>query len=229
MNYVAGSGKSILWYVLPSSCYVVLFESSASSTIIEEAEAISDAGLALVAYYYFDFRDISKQDVRGLLTSLLGQLSVKSDSCYRILSDLYSRHNAGSRKPTDNALKQCLIEMLQLSGQPATYIIVDGVDECPNTSGVVSPRRRVLELVEDLVNLRLPNLYLSFTSRPEADILAAFEPLASRIVSLQDQSGQKNDIANYVKYVVHSDRRTRRWREDKEFVIDMLIRKADGM
>jgi hypothetical protein len=119
--------------------------------------------------------------------------------------------------------------MLQLPGQPATYIIVDAVDECPNTSGVVSPRRRVLELVEDLVNLRLPNLYLSFTTRPEADIITALDPLASRIVSLQDQSGQKNDIANYVKYVVHSDRRTRRWREDKELVIDMLIRKADGM
>jgi hypothetical protein len=48
-------------------------------------------------------------------------------------------------------------------------------------------------------------------------------------VSLQDQTGQKNDIAEYVKYVVHSDPRTRKWREDKELVIDILVRKADGM
>ena len=119
--------------------------------------------------------------------------------------------------------------MLQLPGQPATYIIVDAVDECPNTSGVVSPRKRVLELVEELVNLQLLNLHLSFPSRPDADIVASFEPLASRIVPLQDQSGQKNDIANYIMYVVHSDWRTRRRGEDKELVIDMRIRKADGM
>lgn len=84
--------------------------------------------------------------------------------------------------------------MLQLPGQPATYIIVDSVDECPNTSGVLSPRERVLELVEELVNLRLLNLHLSFTSRPDADIVAALLPLASRIVPLQDQSGQKTTL-----------------------------------
>jgi hypothetical protein len=183
-----------------------------------------------MAYYYFDFRDKAKQDARGLLTSLLSQLSAKSDSCYKILSELYSKHNAGSRKPVDDALKQCLIDMLQVPGHPATYIIVDALDECPNTSDVVSPRDQVLKFVEELVDLSLPNFRLCITSRREADIIPALEQMASHAVSLHDQNGQKEDIVFYIKSVVHSNQRVRKWRvEDKELVIDALVRKANGM
>ncbi|KAF8274624.1 hypothetical protein EI94DRAFT_471754 [Lactarius quietus] len=68
-----GSGKSIL-----------------CSSIIEEAKVLHKAGLGIVAYYYFDFRDTAKQDVRGLLSSLVAQLSAKSNVCYDIFSSLYS-------------------------------------------------------------------------------------------------------------------------------------------
>jgi hypothetical protein len=120
--------------------------------------------------------------------------------------------------------------MLQITGQPATYIIVDALDECPNTSDVVSPRDQVLNLVEELANLSLPNLRLCITSRREADIIPVLEPLASHAVSLHDQNGQKEDINFYVKSVVHLDRRVRKWRlEDKELVIESLVRKANGM
>ena len=229
-DIVVGSGKSILWLVPCQFLSFSTFISSTSSAIIQELKAIYDAGLALMAYHYCDFRDTAKQDVRGLLTSLLSQLGAKSDPCYELLSDLYSRHNAGSQQPDDHALMECLKDMLELPGQPSSYIIVDAVDECPNTSGVVSPRERVLELVEELVELRLPNLHICITGRPEADVVAALEPLASHQVSLHDESGQKKDISDYVSSVVHSDRRMRKWRvEDKELVIDILARKADGM
>jgi hypothetical protein len=183
-----------------------------------------------MAYYYFDFRDSSKQGIRGLLTSLLSQLSAKSDRCGRILSDLYSRHNFGSHQPGDDELKQCLVEILASPEQPVTYIIVDALDECPNTSGVESPREHVLKLVEELVLLRLPTLRLCMTSRPEADIISTLEPLPSHVVSLHDQDGQKEAIGDYVKSVVSCDWRMKKWRmEDKNLVIDTLVRKAVGM
>jgi hypothetical protein len=183
-----------------------------------------------MAYFYFDFRDNAKQDIHGLLTSLLGQLSAKSDRCYDILSGLYSRHSAGSRQPSDHALKRCLMDMLCLPEQPVTYIIVDALDECPNTSGVVSPRDQVMDLVEELVELGLPTLRLCVTSRPEADIIPTLETLASHAVSLHEEGGQNEDIADYIRSIVESDRKMRKWRtEDKELVIDILVRKADGM
>ena len=203
---------------------------SESSTVIQEAKAMCDAGLALVAYFYFDFRDNAKQDIRGLLSSIVTQLSAESDACYNILSDLYSAHYAGSQLPDDDALVRCLKDMLQLPDQPPIYLIVDAVDECPDSTGVVSPRERVLGLIEDLVESRLSNLRLCITSRPEADILDVLEPLASHIISLHDEEGQKQDIVDYINVSVQSDRKMRRWRgEDRQLVIDALIEKADGM
>ena len=165
-----------------------------------------------MSYFYFDFRDGAKQDIRGLLTSILAQLSAKSDGCCDILSGLYSKYDAGSQQPGVRVLKQCLIDMLGLPEAPMTYIIVDALDECPDTSGVVSLRERVLEVIEELVDLHLPNLRLCFTSRPEADIVAALKPLASHVVSLHDQRRQREDIRDYVKSVVYTDRKMRRWK-----------------
>lgn len=181
-------------------------------------------------YFYCDFRDTVKQDTNGLIVSIIAQLAAKSDPCYDILSALYSQYDAGSRQPDDDALTECLKSMLELQGHPIIYIAIDALDECPNTSGLVSPRERVLEFVEELVNLQLQNLRICVTSRPEVDIRTVLEPLASHAISLHDESGQKKDIANYVRSIVYSDRKMRRWRaEDKELVIETLSQKADGM
>jgi hypothetical protein len=164
------------------------------------------------------------------LASLISQLSVKSDACCKILSAIYSECDSGSRQPSVDELMDCLEKMLKLEGQPPTYIIIDALDECPNDTGVVSPRERVLDQMEKLAALHLSNVRICVTSRSEADIQASLTALASHTVSLHDEQGQKKDIADYVKWIVYSDRMMRRWRdEDKEMVVETLSRKADGM
>ena len=191
---------------------------------------LHDAGTASMAYFYFDFKDVDKQKLHNLLPSLLIQLSARSDPCCDILSRLYSSYDRGIRKPNERAMIECLKEMLTLDAQGPTYIIMDAIDECPLTSTVPSPREEVLDLVDDLVGLHLPNLHICVTSRPELDIRTVLEPLALNPVSLHDESGQKQDIADYVMSFVHSDRRMKRWRdEDKGLVISTLPEKADGM
>ena len=183
-----------------------------------------------MAYYYFDFRDTAKQDVRGLLSSLIVQLCAKSDLCYNILSVLYSKHDVGLLLPDDDSLTQCLHEMLGLPGQPPIYIIIDALDECPDTSGPPSPRELVLNLIEDLAELHISNLRICVTSRPEVDIQEVLEPLVSHSVSLHDEAGQQQDIMEYIVSAVHSDRKMQKWRpEDRKLVIDTLSRRADGM
>ena len=206
--------------------------SSISSAIIEHLITLRKAGLATVAYYYFDFRDVDKKHRRGLLSSLLIQLSSRSVPCFNILSRLYSSYNDGKEHPSERDLVQSLKDMLvslSLSQLP-TYIILDAVDECPNISGIPTPREKVLELVKDIIDLGLPNLHLCVTSRPEIDIITALEHLASGHLSLHDQPGQKRDIDEYVIAVVQSDTKMRRWREDdRKLVIETLSEKADGM
>jgi NACHT domain len=188
------------------------------------------AGLAMMAYYYFDFRDVKKQDRYGLLSSLVSQLSAKSCSCHDVLAKLYSDNARGTAKPTSRALTKCLKDMLSLQGQGEIYLIIDALDECPNISGTPSAREEVLELVEELVDLKLPNVHICVASRPEIDIRMVLESLTSLRISLHDEQGQKEDIIKYIKSIVYLDRRMRKWKEvDQDLVVEMLSKKADGM
>ena len=203
-----------------------------SSSIIEDIMAVCEAGSALMAYFYFDFRDLNKQSCRDLLLSLVTQLSTRSNPYCDILRHFYETHEKGTRQPSDETLKECLKEMLRLPRQGPIFIILDALDECPDSSGIPSPRDEALQLVKELVDLDLKNLHICATSRPEVDIRAVLEPLAFRSVSLHDQGGQKTDIDDYIRNVVNSSpsMAMRRWREDdKNLVIETLTERADGM
>ena len=120
-------------------------------------------------------------------------------------------------------------------GQAPIYVVVDAVDECPNTStvpGAPRSRREVLETIKELVKLGIPSLHVCITSRPEVDIRNAVKQLARLVVLLHDQDGQKDDIAAYVRSVVYSDNEEimKKWGEElKERVVETLSCKADGM
>ena len=187
------------------------------------------AGLASMAYYYFDFYDVKKQDRNGLLSSIIFQLSAQSNACYEILSRLYIDNTGGTETPTHSALLKCLKDMLRLPGQNQIFIIIDALDECPDFPERPSAREEVLGLMEELVDLKISSLHLCVASRPEMDIRMVLEPLEHFQISLHDESGQKEDIIAYIKAVVDSDRRMRRWKkEDQNLVVNQLSQNADG-
>ena len=201
-----------------------------SSAIIQRLLSLCDDGSSSVLYFYFDFRDDNKKHRHNFLRSLLIQLAVHSIPCRNIISQVYSTHLKGTRQPSDEVLINCLTDMLSSMAQHPVYIIVDALDECPNVSGVRSPREHVLSLIEDLVHLRLQNLHICVTSRPETDLRSRLEPLGPFLVSLNDQAGHKEDIAKYISSEVTVIANDNRWREDdKELVIETLSEKADGM
>ena len=146
------------------------------------------------------------------------------------MSPVYSAHGDGQQPPSDEALLRCLKDMLSASPQHPIYIIMDAIDECPDTSGVRSPRAQVLSFVQELVDLRHANLHVCLTSRPEIDIRNRLEPLTSLRLSLHDQTGHREDISYYIKSEVDFIAQNKRWRDgDKELVIETLTKKADGM
>ena len=228
--FVAGAGKSVLWYVAisvsPSRELIV----SASSTIIEDIHSMRKRGLASLAFFYHDFREDQKKNLRGLLSSVLFQLCDQSDSYHDILSNFYSAHRYGAENPSDDALIHCLEDIVKLPGQAPIFLIVDALDECSNASSMPSPREKALVLVKRLIDSQLPNFRICVTSRPEADIKVVLGPLTFRSIPLHDQRGQREDIENYIKSVVNMDPRNDSWTvEDKQMVIDTLTRRADGM
>ena len=202
----------------------------ASSAIIENIETMRKSGDASLAMYFYDFRDDLKKDLRGLLSSMLFQLCDQSDSYYNILSTFHSTHCNGAQSPRDEELIRCLVDLVKLRGPPPVYLIVDGLDESPNTSTQSFHRERVLSFLDDLVKAQLQNLHLCVTSRLEVDIKAILEPLTFRSVSLENESGQKKDIKGYIESIVYTDKNMESWSpKHKQLVIDVLTEKADGM
>jgi len=119
---------------------------------------------------------------------------------------------------------------VKVPGPPPVYLIVDGLDESPNTSTQSFHRDQVLSFLDDLVKAQLQNLRLCVTSRPEVDIKAILGPLAFRSVSLENESGQRKDIKDYIESIVHTGKRMKSWNpKHKQLVIDVLTKKADGM
>ena len=185
--------------------------------------------MAKIAYYYFDFRDSKKQDCYGLLSSLILQLSVQSDSFCDILSKLYS--DIGPvLTPTLVALKTCIKDMLSLPGQGPIYIIVDGVDECPNSSRMPSARREVLDLIKELVGLKCLNVHVCVASRPEVDVQMVFGSLEPLQISLDNEIGQRADIIAFIRHTIQFSNSMPGWTEkDQSLVINTLFQNANGM
>jgi ankyrin repeat protein len=226
----AGAGKSVIWYDNLSLVRVHELMVLASSAIVEDIRTLQRSGLASLAFFYCDFRDDQTKDLRGLLSSLLVQLGRQSDAYSTVLSDFYVAHDHGSQHASDSEVMGCLKHMLNLPGQATVHIVIDALDECPVTTGLVFTRKKVLGFVEELVKSRIPNLRICVTSRPEVDIIDVLEGLAFCSVSLHGESGQVQDIAEYVRSFVHTSREMRRWKAtDKQLVIDELTNKADGM
>jgi hypothetical protein len=201
-----------------------------SAAIIQHIMTLRDTGSVSLAYFYFDFRDEQKQNVRKAVTSLLIQLSAYSLPCCDIIHRLFSAHGKGTQQPSIGTLIDCLKEVITVTAQqrPA-FIVMDALDECPD-DGIPAPREQVLKLVNDLVSLQLPNLRICLSSRPEIDIRTILQPLAGHAISLHDEAGPKTVIANYVSAVVSSDARMRKWRdEDRMLVVEGLSERADGM
>jgi len=122
------------------------------------------------------------------------------------------------------------MDILKRPRQAPVFLVIDGLDECSNTSAIPSPRRSILLLLEELIGFYLPNLRICVTSRHEDDIQVVLQPLTFRFVSLHDEAGQIGDIIDYVRSIVATDPEMRGWNwGDKQLVIDVLTERADGV
>jgi len=124
---------------------------------------------------------------------------------------------------------ECLKKMLRLPGQGPVYLIIDGLDKCPKYAPPTA-RGHVLLIMQELIELRLPHVHFCITSRLEIDIRDVLGPLAIHNVPLHEQAGQNQDIADFIKAIVCSNPRMKRWQaEVKNLVIRTLTAKSGGM
>jgi hypothetical protein len=154
------------------------------------------------------------------------QLAAQSSHRRDVLQKLYSNYGNDVQKPGVETLLKCLRDMLSRPAQGATYILIDGLDEC--LSNPQGPRESI-QLIQALVSLDRKDLRIFATNLHEDDIHNALQPLASHTVSLHENQEHLQDIITYIKWRITDNSRMRRWRyEDKVSTWEVLSDKAAG-
>ncbi|KAL2048384.1 hypothetical protein N7G274_000295 [Stereocaulon virgatum] len=208
LHAMAGAGKTIL-----------------ASTVIRHL--IARHTPASVAYFFFDFKDVVKQDVVSLLSSLLAQCCRTADPLPSALLSLFQRHSARDpdrpTSPTAWELVQVLMDVI--SAREDLFLVVDALDECRQ-------RPLLLEVLETIANVfdnPSSRCRILYTSRVEVDIQRVFTKL--RVIPLPVQNQHvDHDVALYVRAILETDDRLRAYRpEIKGLIVDTLTQGAKGM
>ncbi|KAG1738300.1 hypothetical protein EDD22DRAFT_1009312 [Suillus occidentalis] len=211
-------------------------QSLRNSTVIDEIQGDSEAGLRTLAYFYCNFRDDRTTSAAAVLRSLIVQLlrqcknddwitkihkqqelNAEEDLVY--LRKLWKQQSTGESCPTDlGYLRKLLVEASTLVHRPV--LLIDALDECKDYPDLVG---HLVGLAEDA------RLRLFVTGRSEPDIQEAFYDLPT--VSLKDSAGQmKEDIHVHITEQLKNQKRLARLPGAlKKTILERLLEKAEGM
>jgi NACHT domain len=219
-NWKASPSSFIWLHGIPGCGKTIL-----SSTVIENVQqhCANDPG-KVVAYFYFDFNDPQKRKSELMIKSLVTQLSQKCIQMPWALDSLLSSCGNGQSQPSAEALLSIL---RGICGEfPATYIILDALDECID-------RDELMVAIKILAEWRLERLHILVTSRKERDIEDELERVVekSSIIPLQS-SIVDQDIQRYVHHRLSTDKNLKKWHKDLEIRNEIeiaLMKGAHGM
>lgn len=195
-----------------------------SSTVIEHviARCETDPSSA-VAFFYFDFRDEAKLNLKGLLSSLTSQMLEKCATIPAAITSLFSQCSNGMRTASISDLDGVLFELLRRFEH--SYVIVDALDEPP-----YDPQRKaILPFIRSLVREEYSGLHFMVTSRKERDIQAFFESIDH--VPIDISTGLiEDDISMYIRDVLEQDPELKQWGTRVHNKIEYsLTERANGM
>ncbi|KIX02725.1 uncharacterized protein Z518_08667 [Rhinocladiella mackenziei CBS 650.93] len=180
--------SQIMWlHAFPGAGKTIL-----TSAVIEYLHSVSLKEERIILSYYFDFRNSSLQTYSSLLRSLLRQICGRNMVPQQIVS-LYEKCRGAS--PSTGQLADAL--RLILEQQPRTFIVIDALDECPET-GEPSMREGVLDMLRVIKKSEFISASTFIASRPEADISAAMRTLCDIDIDIQI-SFVEDDIRRYVR------------------------------
>ena len=204
----AGSGKTIL-----------------SAGIIQDLqEYCNDDPARSLAFFFFDFNDIDKQDPVNMVKSLLSQFLNRCVRVPEALQSVYAACEGGRRQASEQHLLHALKHTLELL--PAPFVVLDALDECSACDGL-------FDILRQMRSWGITALRVLMTSRREVEIEEALEELVlhdSR-TCLESHLVDK-DIRTYVHERLSKDKSFRRWQKDQDIQeeIEMTLgRKARGM
>ncbi|KAL7777999.1 hypothetical protein CFE70_004673 [Pyrenophora teres f. teres 0-1] len=159
-----------------------------------------------VAYFYFDFNDVQKQDPDLMSRSLVYQLLHQALGVYISTDACFSLH----KDETINLSSDFLLNMMRQTVEhlPQVYVMIDALDEC-------SHRSDLMKIIEAVAGWELQNMHLIVTSRRERDIESSLEGLVDpqNEICLQSEDVDK-DIQQYIRQRLSDDKGLSKWGRD---------------
>lgn len=228
----AGTGQWILendaykhWRDTPSTLMLLgstgTGKTVLSAFVISQLEETLDHGNVLV-YWYFDFKDSSKQTTESMCRSLLKQL-LRLRQQNKPLEALYKRCEGAGRPAHGPELIQCCREAL-VESDDCIFIIIDALDESTTQLGV-------MQFIEH-VTMNSTNVHMLATSREESDVLTSIDVADERraILSLAKHDTEP-DIKSFVQAALQGPAFVR-WRYEPNVLKEIeakLLSRASGM
>ncbi|KAJ5504613.1 NACHT nucleoside triphosphatase [Penicillium fimorum] len=123
LHGLAGCGKSVL-----------------STTVLDH---LANGNDGLILSFFFDFNDVAKQTLEGMLRSLAFQLFRGGVDSANHLDALFQAHRSGSDQPRTKELWSIVFKMLE--AHKKVYVVLDALDESKT-------RDAVLEWIRDMVS-----------------------------------------------------------------------------
>ncbi|KAJ7608295.1 hypothetical protein DFH06DRAFT_1017878, partial [Mycena polygramma] len=204
----SGTGKS----VLSSIAIDHLFDYRPAKVTNSPADAPKFA----IAYFYFDFRDETKQLRETMLRSIIIQLSEQSPTPYSAL-DQHFKSCQGGKFPTYGDLLAMLDTILaQFTG---TYIVLDALDECSEPDALV-------EFIATLRRWAKP-VHLLVVSQPRTQFLDNAAAFKGASVVVLEPHATHADILQYV----NSELRLNKFKHLKKAkdAASKIVDKSNGM
>jgi hypothetical protein len=204
----AGSGKTIL-----------------SAGIIEDMQESCEKDPAKsLAFFFFDFNDVEKQDPVTMVKSLLSQFLNRCNSVPETVRSLRATCEKERREASQEQLLQALEDTLKLL--PAPFIVLDALDECSTWCTLHS-------ILVEMQSWSTTTPRILITSRKEFEIEKALKGivLPDNRTCLESSLVDK-DIGAYVQGRLVTDNSFERWQNDpkvREEIKTTLGRKAGGM
>ncbi|KAJ6487630.1 hypothetical protein C8R45DRAFT_253502 [Mycena sanguinolenta] len=202
----SGTGKSVL-------------SSSVIHKLIGDQQLFEDFDkTSAVAFFYFDFKAKDSNAVETALRRIVLQLSAQSPHPYTTLDKQYQL-SRGQALPEYPELLRLLKELLQELGR--AYIILDALDECPETEF-----RRLMDLISALRGWTSSPLHLLITSQCRAGLTEELGEVPG--VFLESKFTQP-DIELFIASELRQNRKMKIWASHADEIFHQVVYKSSGM
>ncbi|KAI9669080.1 MAG: hypothetical protein M1831_000672 [Alyxoria varia] len=214
----ASSENGPLWlHAKPGAGKTVL-----ASTVITYLRQHYLAEDTIVAYYFFDYKDVKTQTPLKMFQTLLAEMCRQSPDILESMSSLSKKYQELNSNYSTALMRQMLLDRVAAANIKQTYIVVDALDES-------SDRMQLLEQLHHVIGTG-SRVKLLMSSREEHDLEASLRNLPR--LSLYN-AGNTEDITLYIDHqlerLISSGALKFRNPNLKNDIRDTLSAKADGM